>query len=71
MSLPYAAMDPLSNTLILRSIATTSISRAPTSPALYSDLLAMCEDYAHTPDCTDFWGTTPSGTEWRVILTNP
>lgn len=43
----------------------------PYRPAWLDDLIATSDDYVEDTGGYDFWGTLPSGGEWRVRMPFP
>ncbi len=57
--------------LIDRSVSHTEIASADWTEELETDLQAECEDSVDAGERHEFWGTTESGSEWRVHLRMP
>lgn len=55
--------------LIEESVMQTMIAHATHTEALHGDLLVECEDWAEHGHVVEYWGTTDSGSTWRVHLT--
>ena len=51
---------------IARSVKNNAIVTIDGDDATHTALLCECEDSAQNGDVTEYWGTTESGSEWRV-----
>lgn len=58
--------------MIARSVSYTKIESAPYDADLAHELSAQCDDDVHDEgrQVHEYWGTTDSGSVWRVHLTD-